>query len=114
MNKILILGTGKFALAIAHLLEFNVKEITFAGRDKKQLNELSTFNKNSKVYNHLFNLKIKTVDISNNINFSFFDVVFYCLPTECQKITENIPVNIPIIFTCKGYYDNFIFKKYSN
>lgn len=106
-----IIGTGHFALAIAYLLEIKNYSITFIGRDINQLNELKNQKSNSKYTSYVFKNEIKT-QLLETANYNF-DIIFYCLPTACLNLASPYK-NSPIIFTCKGFANDFIFNCFSN
>lgn len=110
--KIVILGTGSFALSIGYLLEKNNYSFTFMGRDKKQLKELEEKRRNIKYSSYEFKNPIKTLEIKKDFDFSSFDILFYCLPSSSIYLISN--TRIPIIFTNKGFKDSFLFEKFSN
>lgn len=109
--KIAVLGTGKFAIAIGYLLEINNVNFTFLGRDQNQLNELEKNGTNKKYSEYQFKNMVNVDLISNNLK--NYDLIFYCLPSTKLNLVENLN-EIPIIFTCKGFHENFIFTKFSN
>lgn len=113
--KIGILGTGKFALSIAYLLEKNNIDLTFIGRDEKQLLDLENNKRNSKYSNHSFNLNISVLMLNKynqNIKNAKFDLLFYCLPSSC--LDNFTDIDIPIIFTSKGFNGKYIHQMYKN
>ena len=112
MINIAILGTGQFALSIGFLLERNIDTLTFFGRNIDQLTELKNKKKNSKYSNYIYNCNIETYLLSEQEQLYKFDLLFYCLPTACINIINNKA--LPIVFTCKGFNDDFIFNKFTN
>lgn len=110
--NIVILGTGSFALSIAYLLEKNNYQFTFVGRDIRQLNELTENGTNTKYSPYQFKTLIKTKLLTIPFDCSEYDVLFYCLPSSSLSLIENI--NIPIVFTNKGFEKYFLFDTFSN
>jgi glycerol-3-phosphate dehydrogenase (NAD(P)+) len=109
--KVGILGTGKFALSIGCLLEKNNIPITFIGRDFLQLNELERYKQNSKYSLYKFTNYI-TVQHLSLINFSEYDYIFFCIPSRYINLVKYI--DSKIIFTSKGFSENFIFENFTN
>lgn len=110
--KIVILGTGSFALSIAYLLEKNNYHFTFVGRDINQLKQLQEDRRNSKYSNYQFKNSIKVRELEMTATYSDFDILFYCLPSAFLSTVENC--SIPIVFTNKGFSKYFLFEKFSN
>jgi glycerol-3-phosphate dehydrogenase (NAD(P)+) len=108
--KIAILGTGQFALSIGYLLDRNDNEFTFIGRDEIQLDELLKKGTNSHYSTCKFKNKPKIQLLNGTFN---YDIIFYCLPSSCLNIVQNLK-NVIIVFTCKGFYDDFIYNKFEN
>ncbi len=111
--KIIILGTGQFALAIAHLLEHNDHTITFSGRDNKQLTDLHDNKTNRKYSCHILKKKHSVINL-NDVNLKNFDLVFYCLPSKNIDVLSNLDNSVPIVITSKGFKDSFIFERLNN
>ena len=114
--NIAILGTGQFALAIAHLLDINDSKYTIVGRDVDQLNDLKVNKTNSKYSNYVFKNSLKTELISQS-NFFKYDLIFYCLPSKNINYLTNIfdkNNQVPIVFTSKGFKNKFIFEHFTN
>lgn len=110
--NIVILGTGSFALSIAYLLEKNNYTVTFMGRDESQLQELQEEKHNYKYSDYCFKSNITTKKIDSNMDFSEYDILFYCLPSSSLSLVKNI--TIPIVFTNKGFENFFLFDTFSN
>ncbi len=108
-----ILGTGAFALAIAHLLEINKVKFTILGRDKNQLDDLKLNKTNKKYTNHKFKnyINVKEMTIKN---MNMFDFIFYCLPSKHIYILDKLNKDIHFIITSKGYCQKFIFERLNN
>ena len=108
---IAILGTGKYALAILHLLSYNINKVTVIGRDDVQLEELETYSTNKKYSNKTINLKINTKNL-DKYDLSKFNEGFYCLPVSCLETHLNTYIKrdwtTPIIYTCKGVSVEFL------
>ena len=110
--NIVILGTGSFALSIAYLLEKNNYTFTFMGRDESQLRELQEKRHNHKYSNYCFKNNSSTKKIDSNMDFSEYDILFYCLPSSSLSLVRN--TTIPIVFTNKGFENFFLFETFSN
>jgi glycerol-3-phosphate dehydrogenase (NAD(P)+) len=110
--NIVILGTGSFALSIAYLLEKNNYTFTFMGRDESQLRELQEKRHNHKYSNYCFKNNSSTKKIDLNMDFSEYDILFYCLPSSSLSLVRN--TTIPIVFTNKGFENFFLFETFSN
>ena len=110
--NIAIVGTGSFALSIAYLLEKNNYTFTFIGRDENQLQELQEKRHNHKYSHYCFKNNITTKKLYSNMDFSEYDVLFYCLPSSSLHLVRN--TTIPIVFTNKGFQSFFLFETFSN
>ena len=110
--NIAIIGTGSFALSIAYLLEKNNYTFTFIGRDENQLQELHEKRHNHKYSDYCFTNNITTKKLYPNMDFSEYDLLFYCLPSSSLHLVTNTAT--PIVFTNKGFEKLFLFEQFSN
>lgn len=110
--NIAIVGTGSFALSIAYLLEKNNYTFTFIGRDESQLQELQEQKHNYKYSQYCFTTNITTKNLDSNMDFSEYDILFYCLPSSSLHLVRN--TTIPIVFTNKGFESFFLFETFSD
>jgi glycerol-3-phosphate dehydrogenase (NAD(P)+) len=110
--NIAIIGTGSFALSIAYLLEKNNYTFTFIGRDENQLQELQEQRHNHKYSHYCFTNNITTKKLDSDMDYSEYDVLFYCLPSSSLHFVRN--TTIPIVFTNKGFENFFLFERFSN
>ena len=110
--NIAIIGTGSFALSIAYLLEKNKYTFTFLGRDENQLQELHEKRHNYKYSDYCFTNNITTKKLYPNMDFSEYDLLFYCLPSSSLHLVTN--TTTPIVFTNKGFENFFLFETFSN
>ena len=83
-KDIAILGTGRFSLAIIHIISRNVGHVTVYGRDEKQLKELYKHRTNSKYSPKKLNIKITARNLKNYDSRNH-DITFYCLPVKCLE-----------------------------
>ena len=114
LMKICILGTGQMAMAICKLLENKVSQVEIYGRDINQLKELCIYQKNTKYYDYKFSLNFQTNKLENFSSIKYnYDLIFYCLPVNCLTV-EFLTPNINMIYTCKGFKNDYIYNQTNN
>ncbi len=104
-EKLTVLGAGSWGTALAQVLSKNFSEISIWGRNKKTIDEINRFKRNSRY--------LPDVDLSNNIKghtdinnaVKDCDILIVAVPTQSVRDVLNIikeKISVPVISASKG------------
>lgn len=111
MQKIIILGTGAFASALAQVLADNKNEVLMYGIEKSEVDDINNNHQNSKYFQEI--RLNENIVATNDLKQALCDakVIVFAVPSQglpsvCQQINELVTYPVHFINIAKGFEPN--------